>query len=576
MSPSRQPTSPSGPTSSASRPPVEAPDAIGSVPVALFVISVATLLAYSNTFYASFHLDDIGVIVQNQSLRDLRSQWPPSGSRWLGDLSFALNYQVGGLGVFGYHLTNLLIHVCNGLLVFWFTAITLRTPALRRAEAGPLVRSYLPLTAALLFAVHPLATQAVTYIVQRFASLATLFFLLSLVLYAKARLLLEEDGPARPRVALLWFLSVVAAAGAMKTKEISFTLPFVAAGTELLFFRSRRRLLQLLLLVPLAATTLLILLQPALGQMLAEAGIPRSTYLLTQSRVVVTYLRLLVLPVQQNFDYDFALSHSLAEPAVLFALAVLLAVATSAVYLLLRALETGRAAGLLVFFGIAWIFVTLSVESSIFPIKDVIFEHRMYLPSVGAAVAGGTALLWAVERLRLRGSLRLQCAAALLITAGPLGVATYLRNAVWKDDLSLWSDVVRKSPQKARPHHFLGIAHFDRGQMKEAVGEFLIALRIRPWYPEALTNLGNTYWAMGQVDDALREFRRAVLLAPEQAMAHNNLGAAYEVKGQLDDAEREYREAIRLAPGQAEAGGNLLRLQAKKGRAATPVQGWPP
>ncbi len=544
--------------------------------VAILVIAAATVLVYSNTFDASFHFDDHTQIVQNESLRDLRSLWPPSGNRWVGYLSFALNHRLGALEVFGYHLGNLLIHVCNGLLVFWLTALTLRTPALRRAEMGPLVRKYLPLAAGLLFAVHPIATQAVTYIVQRFTSLATLFFLLSLVLYAKGRLTLDGDRPSRARAAWLYSLAIVAAAGAMRTKEISFTLPLVAAGYELLFFRPGRRLL---LLAPLAATALLVPLGLAsegrsLGDVLSEASrftaetreIPRSVYLLTQARVVVTYLRLLLLPVRQNLDYDLRLSHSLADPEVLFALAIVLVIAAAAVFLLVQARKTNRAAGALVFFGIAWFFVTSSVESSVIPIRDVIFEHRAYLPSAGAAVALGTALLWAVERLRLRIPIALQAAAALLITAAPLGVATYARNLVWKDELSLWTDVVAKSAGKARPHTSLGVAYWETGRVEDAIREYREAIRLAPGEAEAHYNLGVAHAGKGQVDEAMREYREAIRLAPGLAGAHMNLGLALGGKGQLDDAIRAYSEAIRLAPGLAEAHMNLGLAYRARGR----------
>jgi len=535
--------------------------------VALFVITAATVLVYSNTFDASFHHDDRGGIVRNLALRDLGNFWPPAGTRYLGLLSFAINYRLGGLEVFGYHLGNLLIHAVNGLLVFWLTAITLRTPAMRTAETGPLVRRHLPLTAGLLFAVHPLATQAVTYVSQRYASLATLFFLLSIILYAKARLELEADRPSRARAACLCCVSIVAAAAAMKTKEISFTLPFVATGYEWLFFRPRGRLL---FVGPLAATALLAPLALApqgqgLGHVLRNASslalenryIPRSVYLLTESRVVVRYLELLLLPVGQNFDYAFALSHSIAEPDVLLALAVLLAVASAALVLLVRSRRTNGAVGMLVFFGIAWLFVTLSVESSVIPITDVIEEHRMYLPSAGAVVALSAALLWGVERLRLTISPALQVGMALLLTAGPLGVATYARNLVWKDDLTLWRDVVAKSPWNVRARHNLGFACETKGDLDEAIGQYREAIRLVPGVADAHYTLGNAYRVAGQLDDAAREFREAIRFDPGRADAHNNLGAVAQKQGDLEEAIREYREALRLDPSIAEAHYNL-------------------
>ncbi len=542
---------------------------------AWLVIAVAAALVYSNTFDASFHFDDIQNIVQNDALRDPSRLWPPSGGRYLGYLSFALNYRVGGLEVFGYHLANLGIHVCNGLLVFWLTALTLRTPGMRNADAGPLVRRYAPLAAGLLFSVHPLATQSVTYIVQRFASLAALFYLLSVALYVQARLSLEAERPSKGRSAAFYCLSLLAAAGAMRTKEISFTLPLVAAGYELLFFRPGRRSL---LLVPLAATALLVPLGLAtqgqgLADVLADVSgfasetreISRWAYLLTQSRVVLTYLRLLILPVEQNLDHDFPISTSLGDPAVLVALALLLGIAGAAVSLLVRARRSNGAPGALVFFGVAWFFVTVSVESSIIPIRDVIFEHRAYLPSAGAAVAMGTAVLWMIERLRFRASVAVQATLALLVTAGPLGAAAYARNLVWKNDLTLWSDVVAKSPLKPGPHLALGLAYKESGRVDDAVHEYGEAIRLAPDWAEARSDLGLTYFEQGRIDDSIRELGEAIRLAPGLAGAHSNLGLAFFARGQVDEAMREYREAVRLAPGMAEAHSNLGAAHSRKG-----------
>jgi tetratricopeptide (TPR) repeat protein len=543
---------------------------------ALLVVAAATALVYSNSFDATFHFDDYRSIVQDPSLRDLGAFWPPAGSRWLGRLSFALNHRLGGLDPFGYHLANVLVHLANGLLVTWLAAITLRTPALRRAEMDPALRRFLPLAAGLLFAVHPLQTQAVTYVVQRFTSLATFFYLLALVLHAQARLALEEERPLRLRAAVLYLLSVMAAAAAMETKQIAFTLPLVAAGYELLLFGASRRLL---LLAPLGATALLVPLGmlptgATLTDVLAEPGrltaeapdISRSVYLLTQLRVVATYLRMLVLPVGQSLDHDVPLSRSLAEPAVLAGLGVHLALAASAVLLLRQARRTSRGEGILVFLGIAWFYATLSVESSVIPIRDVMAEHRVYLPSAGAALALGTALLWVVGRVRSGLSPAARVAAALLVTAGPLGAATWARNLAWKDELALWSDVVSKSPGKARPHSDLGDALTALGRSDDATREYLEAIRLDPGYAKAHANLANILQAKGLLDDALHEYLEAIRLEPELAEAHKNLGNVYFTRGRIDDAIREQAEAVRLAPWMAEAHNDLGVAWTAKGR----------
>lgn len=568
-----------------------APDSIGSTVAWLVAVVLSTVLAYSNTFGASFQFDDIKTIVLNDRVRDLAALWPPSGSRFLGQLSFALNYRFGALDVFGFHVVNVAIHACNALLVFWLVSAILRTPALRVAEAGRLVRSHLPFAASVLFALHPVQTQAVTYVVQRFASLATLFFLLAVASYAQARLSVDADRPARIRAACLYGMSIAASVAALKTKEISFTLPLVIAGYEWLFFRHRTRMV---LAIPFFAVAVLAFpldlvthgrsVSDALSdpsRLAAETpDISRSTYLLTQSRVVLTYVRLVLLPVRQNLDYDFPLSHSSTEPGVVVAAVLLFALAGAAVFALRRAWSTERAIGVLFFFGVAWFFVTLSVESSLIPIRDVINEHRVYLPSVGAAVALGATLLHVVEYAHFRAPIAVQAAVAVSMTGLPLGAATYARNSVWHDEVTLWSDVVTKSPNKARGHEALGLAYLSRGEIERAIDEFEVALgtndreairrelttRIGPARARDVARIAALYESSGQLDDAIRAYREATCLDPSSAAAHVNLGTAYHARNRLEEAMAEYREAIRLEPGRAAAHIDLGAAHHAQGR----------
>jgi Flp pilus assembly protein TadD len=533
------------------------------------LVVATTVAAYANTFAAPFHFDDLNAVLGNPALRDLGGLWPPTGPRWLGELTFALNLHLGGEDVLGFHAVNLLVHLGCALLVFRLAGTTLRTPALRDAGAGPLLRRFLPVGAALLFALHPLATEAVTYVVQRFASLATLLYLAAVVLYAEARLALEAGPGSRRRAVVLYGLAVVAAVGAMATKEISVTLPATLAGMELLLFPGRPR--RLLLVLPFAAAALLV----PLGQreVLSDldrwsadaAAIPPGVYLLTQTFVVLRYLGLFALPVGQSFDHDVALARSPGDPRVLLALLVHLAVAGLATHALVAARRRHRAAGVLVFLGVGWLYVTLAVESSVLPLRDVMVEHRMYLPSVGAALALATLLLAAAERLPFPAAPGLRAAAALAVVAAPLGVATFARNRVYGDDVALWADAVAKGPAKARPHHLLGVAHLRRGDARAALPELLEAVRLEPRYPEALANLAYAQAELGNLRAALRTAEQAVRLAPDSAVAHNNLGTIHEQLGDLPAASREYRLALRLAPAMAEAAENLARVRTRLG-----------
>jgi tetratricopeptide (TPR) repeat protein len=540
----------------------------------LFLVAV-TLLAYANGLDGSFHFDDVGIILRNGPIHALANMWPPRGPRWLGDLTFALNIRVGGHAVRGFHVVNVAIHLANALLVLALARAVLRTPALRGASAGPLLRAWLPLLAATLFALHPLATQSVSYVVQRFTALATLFFLLSLLLHLRARLA-QEEGRADVRTAAAFVLSLLAAAAAMKSKEIAVTLPVVALGLELVLFPGspRRRLLHLL---PLAAAAVLAPLghlgpighleaggTPSLARSFAETeSIPRIAYLATQARVVVAYLGLLLLPVGQHLDWDVALSRSLLEPRVLACGALLAALAALAAWRFVVARRSGRAAGVLLFAGTAWFFATLSVESSVLPIADVMVEHRTYLPSVGFALVAATLLLSALERLPGAPAARGWAWALLLALALPLGLATRARNEVWRDDLSLWGESAARSPGKARPHDSYGAALMEAGRLDEAIEQFKQALRIRLDYPEAILNLGNANRRLGREEEALRLYREAIALAPGFPEAHNNLATIYEARGLVVEAAREYREALRLRPGYPEASANLARLLAR-------------
>jgi protein O-mannosyl-transferase len=519
------------------------------------VILLLGIIAYSNTLHVPFVFDDEPNIVNNPVLRP-GAHLPFSELRYIGLLTFAWNYAWGRLDVVGYHLVNLFIHLANAVLVYAWVSTTLRAPALAATGDEPSPAPASAWLCALLFVCHPIETQAVTYTVQRFASLATLFYLLTLLLYARARL---ARTPAR---SALWFLSaLLSALLAVKTKEIAFTLPAALLLYELVCFRGKRR--RLLAVVPFAAIALLIplaLLKHAGGDNPvsvdaavhagASAAIPRYAYLLTQTRVIVTYLRLLGAPVGLNLDYDFPVSRSLTEPGVLLSSLLLAALLGGGLWAFLRARGRGDVAAArlrMVGFGTLWFLLTLSIESSVIPLADVIFEHRLYLPSVGAflvAACAGAALAAKLSPSRARVA-KLAVAAVVLALAG----ATYARNAVWGDEGGLWMDVLAKSPNNARAHNNAGNLFFaPRGRLDEAIGHFQTALRLRPGFAEAHANLGIAYERQGRLDEAAREYETAIALSPTQASAHNNLGGIYLRRGRADDAVRELLAYLGVAP----------------------------
>ena len=367
----------------------------------LIIIVLIGLAAYANTFSGTFNFDDLAVIRGNVLLEKMSASLPEllKGRRVVGDLTFLINFGLHGLHVAGYHLVNLAIHILAACLVYALVVTTMAASAVA-AVASPETAADLGRTgrgigffAALLFVAHPVQTQAVTYIVQRYASLATLFYVAALVLYARARLSrLSGESLSGPWSIPLYLFALFVGVLALRTKEIAFTLPFCVLLYEFAFFpgqRSRFRNGLLLGAFLLGAGAIGLSLSGVVSDSVVERLdaasredlLPRSAYFFTQLRVIVTYLRLLVLPVGQRLEYDYPVYRTLFTPQVACSLLLLVALLLLAVRLWRR---SGRLAGerpvtaaslRLASFGMFWFFLTLTVESSIIPIADVIFEQ---------------------------------------------------------------------------------------------------------------------------------------------------------------------------------------------------------
>ena len=546
------------------------------------LIALVGLLVYSNTLESPFVLDDRSYIIENPFIKDF-NYFTDSSSleafseqldgpmtkgvfrrRLLSFLSFAFNYRLDGIDPTGYHAVDITLHILNACLLYLLISLTLRTPRMSgtwlKEKTGPMA-----LLSALIFVSHPVQTQAVTYISQRFVILATFLCLLSLLFYVKWRLnkeiMLRKAKKQQHFFSdnlLLYCAALLFAALAMKAKEIAFTLPVLVALYEFTFFEGPaiKRALRIL---PFAFTMLIIPFS-----LLSEIEIvlkdlravhPMYYYLITQFCVMATYVRLIFLPVGQNLDYDYPAYNSFSEPSVFLSFLFLLAIFGLGIYLFRRS-RFANQSSLLIAFGIFWFFITLSVESSVVPITDVIFEHRVYLPSVGAFIALATGALALLDKFAKRKS-RTTVVLFLVFIIITLSSLAHIRNGVWKSKTSLWEDVVKKSPNKSRGHINLGTAYGDEGITDKAIEHFMIALTLEPDQAEAHNNIAKAYGDKGIADKAIEHSIIALTLDSNYAEAHNNLGVAYISKSMTDKAIEHYRVAIRLNPGYAKAHNNL-------------------
>ncbi|MBI4690342.1 MAG: tetratricopeptide repeat protein [Nitrospirae bacterium] len=392
---------------------------------------------------------------------------------------------------------------------------------------------------------------------------------------------------------IMYLASLFSAVLAMVTKEISFTLPFIIIFYEFCFLSKplvwQPQVGRSLYLIPFLLILIIIPLNFILhSEMIDTYGTDaveelrmlqledltthsKYEYLLTQFRAISTYIRLLFFPINQNLDYDYPIHNSFFEPQVVLSFLFLLSIFGLGVHLFYRSRFTMHDAqctmhgsrvtnhGLrLISFGILWFFITLSVESSIIPIKDVIFEHRLYLPSIGAFIAINIGLFIFVEKLKQRWK-RAGVTVIIIFAVGVIILtgAAYTRNIVWKDKLSLWSDVVRKSPEKERGYNGLANAYSNRGWDDKAIEYYQTAILLKPDSPISHYNLGMAYEKKGLIDKAITEYQSAIILNQGFVNAHNNLGLVYFKKGWTDKAIEHYQIALRLNPDDAETHNNL-------------------
>ena len=525
-------------------------------------IIVAVAAAYSNSFSGPFIFDDIPAIQNNATIRSLRSievLIPPGNltlsRRPLANLSFAVNYAIGKLAVRSYHAGNLLIHLLAALTLFGIVRRTLLLPTLRDRFGG--ASTGLAAAVALIWALHPLQTESVTYVVQRAESLMGLCYLLTL--YALIR------GAASERSRPWYAASVVACALGMCSKEVMATAPVVLLLYDRAFlsgsfreaFRRRGRL-YLGLAATWAVLGAMILLYKAPGGAGFRLDVGPWEYARTQPAVILYYLRLSIWPTSLCLDYSWPIATSLRQelPAVI-AIAALLAGTFWAL----------RRKPMLGFFG-AWIFLILAPSSSFFPIvPEVVAEHRMYLPLAGLAAAAVVAAYLAAEGfLRQSGESqesrkRLALGIVVLLTfctAGGLGAMTFQRNAQYRSAISIWEDATRKRPENPRAWSALGEACVNASRYDEAIRFCNRALELEPaknFLESAITysNRGLAYAGSSRLAEAISDYNKAIALNPDYHLAYNNRGLAYAQIGRLTEAIRDYDKAVELNPHYVQA-----------------------
>ncbi len=586
--------------------------------LAPLLLLLAGLLAYGNSFHGVFLLDDMAHIRMNESIRDL-SDLPSvlNGSRRpLVNLSLAINNQCSTLksepsqwpDSFGFHLFNITIHLLAGLTLF---GIIHRGIRLLEHPISIHAR-WIAFTAALFWILHPLNTQAVNYVVQRGESMMGLFYLLTL--YGFIRSVKSRRPP-------VWLTcSVVAASLGMLCKAVMVTVPI----TILLFDRCfvaksfatalRRRGVYYAILF----ATWFLLIWPtgvATGVLNPNIDGPATVgfsfkditpieYLLTQGGVILNYLHLAFWPDALVLDYGWPVAHSMSE--ILPGTLIISLLGLLTLWLLWKHPRIG-------FIG-AWFFIILAPTSSFVPIKDIAFEHRMYLPLATITTLitlGGVALLSLLSRKGILhpSAIRALAASLILVPGMAFAARTLSRNNDYSSGIRMWESVVRVRPQNLRAYAQLGAHHIQAGQTHKnealkVLKRGMDVIRQGDFPPDDVVvgsihnNLATIYRLQGNMlqsrgdyagaevqyreeslltpdnaqshfrhglmlnrlgrhEEAITAFHKTIELTPDDDAAHYNMGNALRKLGRMEDAAIAYRQAITHNPNHARAYTNL-------------------
>lgn len=543
----------------------------------IIILSLLGLIPYSRTLDVPFTLDDVSCIEKNPFITDLNNYFDRLTidktfaaspgvfedtrnsfiTRPLSYLTFSINYFVHGYELSGYHAVNILIHLINIILVFLLVQRSyhlLESESDSSAEYSTSQHAiHIAFLTAALFAIHPLMTNAVTYIVQRMTSLVALFYLASILAYS------YQASTGIMAKKFMWYsMSLIFCIGAMLTKESAFTLPIGLMIYEVVICcgKVRQRIVRLL---PFFITMAIIpynvmgLQNSAAAQ---TSGIVTNSlniinfnhvssweYVLTQFRAVAFYLRLLFYPVGLSLEHYFPVSQSIAEIKVVFSLCIHLMIIGYGVYLIVCSKQSNKFSIIkkLTGFGVIWFYLTLAVESSVIPMNDMAVEYRTYLPSIGFFLFVTCQVHWILSSTGKKTSV-LQEYYFWVPVLCILFSLTLMRNEIWRNQELFWTQTVSQYPKLGRPYTILAEYYIKRGELTKAAGMYSAAIQQMPGEAIFYYELGVVHIMSNDFDSAIPALVRALIIKPDMQKAYQHLAQIYLYLGQRELAVETIRQ----------------------------------
>ena len=545
------------------------------MPIALLVL--ICVLVYLNSLSNGFVFDDRGTIVENKYITGVIEHLPSffnssyftiaeseASYRPVATLSYHLLYAMFKLDPLGYHLGSLILHITNVILVYCLVNL------LQKNKTTALV-------AGLLFACHPVLTEAVNCISFNEDLLAALFYLLSFIFYITPGAENKKFKTSHYILSLVFYLL------GLLSKEMAITLPVIIFVYDIAIRQSLsangfiQQIWQTVrprigVYLGYAAVSIfylclnfLILTKPEAQQFSYGSIGKRLLYLPDH---IFNFIRLAVLPANLSADYVFSYpTHFFELQNVIAVIAVIgIVIISLAIHKKQKTMS----------FGIWWFVLTLFPVSNLIEIFNPVADRYLYLPLVGFCLVLATLLTEVVSRLgglnkKLGTALQISLTVILLVAYSTITVA---RNTDWKDGLSLWSKTLQTTPNSAPAHGNLGRAYLELDLFDKAITEFEAALEIRPQSHKMYYNLGFAYEKKGSLREAVNLYNKALELKPDYVDAHFNLGNIYASKGRLNDAARAYRSVLERDPQDTEARNNLGVIYARQGKLDQAISQW--
>lgn len=525
-------------------------------PVLLFALIFAV---YAPTFNAEFHFDDHAYILESNEILSISGSINRIGKhffrpdRSLVTLSFALNHQVHKFELPGYHLVNISLHAMNGVLVFFLLSRLLFSNSYISSNPNNKYYETIAFGAALLFLLHPVAVNSVTYIAQRHGLLATFFYLLGFIAYINGR-------NANKASHIVWFfVCLLSFWGAIHSKPMALTFPFVLIVYEIIFRQRDAHALRKFAVVSFAfsvlSTVLIVVYAIQTGLFSQDAFLAGFRtqelwtpwqHMMTESVVFLHYWKILFLPLSSwlSGDHYFPVYKTLTSPVILSWLVHLCIVGI--------AVRTYLSKFKLICFGIVWFYITLVPPYLLLPIQDVKVDYKTYLASFGAVCILAECAFLFFKRYGTRPTVLVFL---LLVTVST--VITVQRNQIFMTEESFWSDIIKKYPNESRPYNNRGLAYYDQGQFSKAILEFNKAISLQPNYGLVYANLGDSYQKTGDTLNALNSYKTYLQSHPNDANALVRIANIYARQKKWKSALEIYKKAVAVEPDNSLAMYNL-------------------